>query len=402
MMNYYYSFQKLKTYCESQEFKGWDPYDGLNSRFFRNMPFSKLELPRLAWIQFFKRSHINFRPLFGVDKDYNPKGIGLFLNGYCNLYKLAPNENYLQKIIELADLLIKIKNEGYSGVCWGYNFDWQARAFFQPKGTPTVVATTFIASALLEAYRITKRLEYLNTAIDTQYFILKDLNRTYDKDGDFSFSYSPLDKTQVFNASLLGSRLLSQIYGHTKDENLLTEARKSVSFAAKHQQKNGEWAYGTLPFHQWIDSFHTGYNLECIHAYQQYSGDKSFNQVIESGTNYYLKNFFTSKGIPKYYNNRIYPIDVHATSQLIITLSRLKIWDENIDLTKSVLMWTIINMQDPKGYFYYQLKKNFNSKIPYMRWAQAWMFYAFTEFLLNENTSELATNSKVTFQVKRN
>src|SRR5690606_4510588 len=129
-----------------------------------------------------------------------------------------------------------------------YNFDWQARAFFQPKGTPTVVATTFIASALLEAYRITKRLEYLNTAIDTQYFILKDINRTYDKDGDFSFSYSPLDKTQVFNASLLGSRLLSQIYGHTKDENLLTEARKSVSFAAKHQQKNGEWAYGTLPF----------------------------------------------------------------------------------------------------------------------------------------------------------
>ncbi len=315
---------------------------------------------------------------------------------------MAPNENYLQKIIELADLLIKIKNEGYSGACWGYNFDWQARAFFQPKGTPTVVATTFIASALLEAYRITKRMEYLNTAIDTQYFILKDLNRTYDKDGDFSFSYSPLDKTQVFNASLLGSRLLSQIYGHTKDENLLTEARKSVSFAAKHQQKNGEWAYGTLPFHQWIDSFHTGYNLECIHAYQQYSGDKSFNQVIESGTNYYLKNFFTSKGIPKYYDNRIYPIDVHATSQLIITLSRLKIWDENIDLIKSVLMWTIINMQDPKGYFYYQLKKNFNTKIPYMRWAQAWMFYAFTEFLLNENTSELATNSKVTFQVKRN
>src|SRR5690606_19392557 len=259
-----------------------------------------------------------------------------------------------------------------------------------------------IASALLEAYRITKRLEYLNTAIDTQYFILKDINRTYDKDGDFSFSYSPLDKTQVFNASLLGSRLLSQIYGHTKDENLLTEARKSVSFAAKHQQKNGEWAYGTLPFHQWIDSFHTGYNLECIHAYQQYSGDKSFDQVIESGTNYYLKNFFTSKGIPKYYDNRIYPIDVHATSQLIITLSRLKIWDENIDLIKSVLMWTIINMQDPKGYFYYQLKKNFNSKIPYMRWAQAWMFYAFTEFLLNENTSELATNSKVTFQVIRN
>src|SRR5690606_32971648 len=173
-----------------------------------------------------------------------------------------------------------------------YNFDWQARAFFQPKGTPTVVATTFIASALLEAYKITKRLDFLNTVIDTQHFVLKDLNRTYDKDGDFSFSYSPLDKTQVFNASLLGSRLLCQIYPHSKDQNLLIEARKSVSFVAKHQQENGEWAYGTLAYHDWIDSFHTGYNLECIHAYKHYSEDESFDHVILKGLNYYLKNFF--------------------------------------------------------------------------------------------------------------
>lgn len=385
-MNYYYSFQKLKAYCEGQEFKGWDPYDGLNSTFFKNSPFSKMEIPRLVWIQLFKRNPINFRSLVGIEKDYNPKGIGLFLHGYCNLYKLAPNDDYLEKIVELGNLLLKLRTDGYSGSCWGYNFDWQARAFFQPKGTPTVVATTFIATALLEAYKITKRLDYLNVVIDTQHFVLKDLNRTYDKDGDFSFSYSPLDKTQVFNATLLGSRLLSQIYTYCKNENLLFEARKSVSFAAKQQKEQGEWAYGTLAFHQWIDSFHTGYNLECIHAYKHCSGDESFDNVIEKGLKYYLANFFTKNGIPKYYNNRIYPIDVHATSQLIITLSRLKVWNEHIDLIKSVLLWTIINMQDPKGYFYYQLKRKFTSKIPYMRWAQAWMFYAFSEYLLNEQT----------------
>jgi hypothetical protein len=26
------SFKKLKDYCEKENFKGWDPYDGLNSK----------------------------------------------------------------------------------------------------------------------------------------------------------------------------------------------------------------------------------------------------------------------------------------------------------------------------------------------------------------------------------
>lgn len=378
------AFATLIEYCESQQFKGWDPYDGLNSKFFQAMPFSKYRLPRLAWIQLFKRNPINLRQLVGISKEYNAKGIGLFLNGYCNLYKNDPQDEYLDKVNELADIVLQLQSKGYSGSCWGYNFDWQARAFFQPKGTPTVVATTFIASALMEAYEITNNQSYLDVAIDTQHFILKDLNRTYDNDGDFSFSYSPLDQTQVFNASLLGSRLLSQIYTYTADGALLEAAQKSVTFACKHQQKNGAWAYGTLPFHQWVDNFHTGYNLECIAAYQHHSGDDSFNETMEKGLAYYLDSFFTEEGVPKYYNNQTYPVDVHTTSQLIITLSRLDRWKENKDLIEKVLSWTITNMQDKKGFFYYQLKKSGNSKIPYMRWAQAWMFYAFSEYFLQK------------------
>lgn len=75
---------------------------------------------------------------------------------------------------------------------------------------------------------------------------------------------------------------------------------------------------------------------------------------------------------------------MHTTSQLIITLSRLGKWEENRELIEKVLSWTITNMQDKKGFFYYQLKETGNSKIPYMRWAQAWMFYAFSEYFLHE------------------
>ena len=35
------SFKKLKLYCEAEGFKGWDPYDGLNSKVFQALPWLK-------------------------------------------------------------------------------------------------------------------------------------------------------------------------------------------------------------------------------------------------------------------------------------------------------------------------------------------------------------------------
>jgi rhamnogalacturonyl hydrolase YesR len=376
------SFQKLKNHVESEKFKGWDPFDGLNSRFFQSFPLLKnYKWPRLAWLQFFKRSPLNFRKLFLVSKQYNPKALGLFLTGYCNLYHDNPNQKYLKNIQFLADKLIELQTKGYSGACWGYNFDWQARAFFQPKNTPTVVATAFITEALLEAYKITNHNSYLKTAISAKDFILNDLNRSYDDENNYCFSYSPLDKTQVFNAGLLGAKTLSLIYAHTHEKYLLTEARKVINFVVKHQQDDGAWSYGTLPYHQWIDNFHTGYNLEAIYMYQQISGDKSFNSHINKAFSYYINTFFTSEGKPKYYHNQLYPIDIHAPAQLLVSLSKMNKFFDNIELINKVINWTIENMQAKNGGFYYQKKKFFTSKIPYMRWSNAWMFYSLTYYL---------------------
>jgi len=117
-----------------------------------------------------------------------------------------------------------------------------------------------------------------------------------------------------------------------------------------------------------------------------YSGDKSFQTHIDKGLHYYLENFFLKDGTPKYYDNKTYPIDIHAPAQLVVTLSRLGVLQEHKVLVKKVLNWTVEHMQDfNKGYFYYQLKQGLSSKIPYMRWAQAWMFYAFSFLEGKEN-----------------
>ncbi len=385
--NKLHSFEKLRYYCEAEGFKGWDPYDGLNSKVFKFFNLDKVQFFRLAWIQLFKRNPINLRTIMEVPKEYNPKGLGLFLTGYCNLYAADPKEEYIEKINFLATTLIELKTEGFSGACWGYNFDWQSRAFFLPKNTPTVVATSFIASALLDAYEITKNADYLDIALSSVDFVLKDLNRTPKKEG-FIFSYSPFDNTCIYNASLLGSKLLSRIYSYTKEETLLDAARSSVLACVNAQRKDGAWMYGELNMQNWVDSFHTGYNLECISEYQKYSGDTSFQDNIDKGLEYYLKYFFLDDGTPKYYDTKIFPIDIHAPAQFISTLYQLNVFKKNKTLADKVLTWTIQNMQDEKGYFYYQLKQGISSKIPYMRWAEAWMFYAFSFYFLGSGDDQ--------------
>ena len=385
------SLNKLIGYCEKEQYKGYDPYDGLNSKLFQSLPvLPKKRFPRLAWIQLFKKLPVNLRPLVGVKKDYNAKGLGLFLTGYVNLAKMEGLEKHISHIDFFANKLIELKSPGYSGNCWGYNFPWEAKAFYQPRFTPTVVASTFVANALIDAYEVTGNEKYLAEGLSTKDFVLKDLNRTVNSNGNLVFSYSPMDRTSVFNASLLGARLLARAYYYLKDEELLDTAKKAVAYCCEYQNEDGSWYYSTLPFHQWIDNFHTGFNLECMIDYRKYTGDHSFDSYIDKGMKYYLETFFDEHGRSAYYSNSLYPIDIHAPSQLFVTLHKAGIFRQNKDLAERVLNWTVSNMQSKEGYFYYQKRKYFTNKIPYMRWSQAWIFYGLTYYLLNENTSSVS------------
>lgn len=389
------SFKSLKSYCEKEEYKGWDPYDGLNSKVFQALPYFKNSaFWRLCVIQGFKRCPINLRPLLGVKKDYNAKGIGLFLQGYCNLVKavrqnpglakdLGTEEELTGKVNEVAELLISLQSKGdYHGACWGYNFGWQAKLlFYFPPYTPTVVATNFCATALMEAYEVTGKREYLDIALTSAEFVRQDLHRT-EHEGGFLFSYSklPLNK-EVLNASLLGSRLLSFAYKYTRNEEYKELAEKSVSACCNLQEEHGEWIYGLANGQKWYDSFHTGYNLDALIAYEENTGDTKYHAYLEKGLKYYLENFFEDDGTPKYYNNQTYPIDIHCPGQLMVTLKRLHRYEDNQELAEKVMDWTIKNMQDRKGYFYYQMKKGMSSKISYMRWSNAFMFCAMSYLL---------------------
>ena len=86
-------------------------------------------------------------------------------------------------------------------------------------------------------------------------------------------------------------------------------------------------------------------------------------------------------GLPKYYHDSIYPIDIHSPTQAIVFFSRMG--NDYVELTDKIIQWMIRNMLDKRGFFYFQKRKHYTNKIPYIRWGQAWAFHALTEYYLN-------------------
>lgn len=370
--------QALLGYIESKDYAGYDPYDALNSPLL-NVLSRTSKWMRIVFTQGLKRFPANVRPILGIRRAHNPKGIGLFLWGYSKLYKVEKQPEHLARIEYLLSLLDKLKSQGYSGYCWGYNFDWQTRTVYRPKYTPTVVNSAFIGHALLDTYRYTAKQRALDMAISIKDFILNDLNRK-EEDGTICFSYTPIDYTTVHNTNLLGASLLIRLHKYTGDVKAKDAALSSLAYSAKYQREDGSWYYADADFCRYVDSFHTGFNLQSILYFLEEGFAEEYRSTFEKGIRFYVENFFLEDGTPKYYHNCIYPIDVHSPSQAIVFFSVLG--PKYRSLTDRLIKWMLQNMYSPRGYFYFQKTKYYTNKVAYMRWSQAWTFHALTEYIL--------------------
>lgn len=383
------SFNRLKNVLESipieERFKGYDPFDGLNSPIINKTFLGKNRFLRLVWVQLFKRNPINFRKIVGIKRQENPQALAVFLSAYCQLHKSDEKEEYIKTIHYLANRIITLRQHQWSGACWGYPFAWQARAFYQPENTPLIIPTAYCFNALLDAYEITKTEEYKRLALTTANFVLNDLNRNGDQDL-FAFSYSPEDNSVVYNASLMASQILARCFKYTSNTSYKEAALASVQFCVNAQNQDGSWTYGKKSFHQWIDNFHSGYNLVCLMDYRDFCSDERFNSNIENGFDYYINTFFTEDGFSKYYSNSKFPLDVNNPAQLVITLAKANKINTHKSLINRIINTTITQMQSNKGWFYYQKNKWLTNRILYLRWSNSWMFYAFSLLSKNDNS----------------
>lgn len=370
------SITQLSRWLEVHDYRGYDTFDGLSSPILRPLTFETRFL-RTVLLQGVRRFPVNLRPILGIRREHSSKGMGFLARGFLRLYQVTGEKLWADRAEMALRWLVEHQLKGYSGACWGNHFDYQSRGFYLPKGVPTVVWTSLIGHAFLDGFEHLGRDEYLKTAVSACEHIVKDLDRLQDGEG-VCISYIPRGKTWVHNANTLGASLLARTYSHTRNELYFDVAQKAIRYTAQYQRADSSWYYGEKENLHWVDSFHTAYVLDCLRHYSLSTSDKQFDGVMKDGYEYWKRTFFLEDGTPRYYAEKTLPLDIQCSSQAIDTLVFFHDVDpDSVQLAVKVALWTIHNMQDPSGYFYYRRYSQWLvNKTPTLHWGQATMLCA--------------------------
>lgn len=370
------SLRRLSDWLDTNRYEGYDTFDGLNSRLLRPFTFNN-SLLRTVLQQGVRRFPINLRPILGISKSHSTKGMGFIARGFVRLHKATGDGVWRDKAESVLNWLIANQSPGYSGACWGNHFDYQSRSGFVPKHVPSVVWTSLIGHAFLDAYEHFRIGRFLDVAASACEFIERDLS-TFAHGGLQCINYFPISHHQVHNANTLGASLLARTYSFTQKQSYRDLAEKAIQYTAKHQRPDSSWYYGEAPNLRWVDNFHTAYVLDSFKHYRDATGDDRFQEQTFRGYQYWKDTFFLADGTPRYYNHKTMPLDIQCSSQAIDTLVFFRSHDpESLKLALRVAKWTIENMQDRTGYFYYRRYwGGIVNKTPTLHWGQATMLSA--------------------------
>jgi len=373
--------------AERAQFAGWDPYDGLNGKLFRATPLFKIPFARQAWIQLVKRSPINLRPLTFQKPEVLAKGVSLFAMGSWRLATaadaagdLAAGDAWRRRGADLLTRLTALRSPGWDEICWGYPYDWQSRAFFQPRDCPNLICSVFGAMAF------ERRMDGGAAAAvpdEVSRFVMSALART--EDGAGYITYTPTTNTRVHNVNMLGAALLARSAKRTNDKRLAAFAAESMRFSVERLLPNGSWPYGESPNQAWVDNFHTGYNLVALEDYRRTTDDTGMDRALEKAYHYWDTTFFKPDGAPSYYDNSHWPIDIHCCAQAILTwLDLARLDTEAHAKARRTAEWTMKHMWNGR-HFTFQRGAWWRNDVKQIRWGQAWMFWALSELVAAES-----------------
>jgi hypothetical protein len=368
--------EAVRAWIETRDYAGFEPYDLLNS------PFLQSRALRSNWIApWFIQAGRRFggsslRRWLKVPNSKNPKALALCIIAYCDLYRLGIAGS--EQLRQLKEELRNLRSPGEAYFCWGYDWDFVSfRGTKLPKFSANSIATCFVADGLLDIAETVGDPDALAMAQAAGEFIVRRLNRSVDSPRETCFSYTPDDHTRIYNSSALAGALLARLSTIADWKKGRELAERSMRYIAQQQLPDGSWRYGASRMQNWIDGFHTGYNLCALSRYQRYAGDPSFEANLERGYEFYKKNLIREDGAAKYLDRRIFPIDIHACSQAILTFCEFHERDpEALSWAKKTAHWTLKNMRAGDGSFFYQRHRRWTDRTPYMRWGQAWMFAA--------------------------
>jgi rhamnogalacturonyl hydrolase YesR len=372
------SVAMLVSWVENHQYRAYDPGDGQLSPL-RRLTFEKLRLKQVLTAVIL-RTPFNIRPLIGIRPHTSTKGMGYMAWGYVKMYARTADKQFAERARFCLDWLVEHRAPDFKDFCWGNHFDFTTRGGTIPAHSPTIVWSSLIGMSFLEAYHVLGDTKYLEVARSVADWILS-LPRERTASGT-CLSYVAFKQSSIHNSNMLGGALLAKVGGITKHDQTLEVAKSAMEYSCSRLNKDGSWFYGDGSKYHWVDNFHTAYNLDSLKRYCESTGDRDYDDQLKSAFNYFKKTFFEDSGLPKYYHNAVYPVDIQCAAQAIDTLSFFAEDDpESLPLGRKVAAWTIDNMQDQDGHFYYRDLGWKRIKTPMFHWGQGTTFKALAHML---------------------
>lgn len=372
------SAQQVERWVEEHRYRAYDPGDG-DLSFLRYLTCDSHFLRRCLTATVL-RAPFHIRPWIGIRPHTSTKGMGYMAWGHVRMYALSGAQVHRRSAESCFDWLVRHRSPGNEHYCWGNHFSFSTRAGTIPKYAPTIVWTSLIGLAFLEAHEVLGNAHYLDVAASAAEWI-KTLPREQTTQGT-CLSYVAFKQSSIHNSNMLGAALLARVAAHTNDCVALALSKEAVAYSCTRQRSDGAWFYGEAPDYHWIDNFHTGYNLDCLKRYIDSTGDRQFVPHLWRGLQYFKRTFFEASGRPRYYHDKAAPIDIQCAAQAIDTLTYFSVADpESLVLAKAVARWTINHMQAKDGHFFYRDLGWKKVKTPMFHWGQATMFKALAHLL---------------------
>ena len=361
-------------YSEAQQWRGFDKHDALNSPILSGL-LGWSRITRILAIQAVMRSPLNPRRLLLTQPTLNPKGLALFICGLLDREAADGNAAHLVRVGHLLVLLDKMAvKTPAGGVAWGYQYPWQDLGFFAPRGTPNAVVTAFVCEALLAAHRRLRDPALLARVEATLPFFTRDLQRLKDEPDELCLSYMPLPMSmRVLDVSILISSVLAQFALQAGQPQWFAMAQRLARYVVNRQTHYNAWFYTDPPGDSPVrhDNYHTGFILDALDRYMRATGDEHWRPQYTKGLAFYATQLFEPNGAPRWMSDRRYPHDIHGAAQGILTFSRHM--DEYGELACNIARWSLDEMYNAGGRFYYQQTRFYTKTFTQLRWCNAWM-----------------------------
>jgi hypothetical protein len=373
--------ERVLETARADDYAGWSKHDALNARWLERVA-GWSRWPRLVATQTVMRSPVDLRPVIRVRKARNAKGLSLFARALLARHRMTGSERDADEARELLDWLLDHSSTRFPGRAWGYPYPWQDVGFFAPRDFPNRVVTSFVGQALLDGYDTLAHAPYLDAAADAAHFLLHAPTTLFEDDRHRCVSYVPDESVTwiVMDVSALAGAFAARVGMLRDDPALVEEGGRLVRYVVSKQTDEGAWFYSEPPSASHIthDNYHTGFILDAVLQYGVAAGSHEFDAAYQRGLEFYRERLFEPDGAPRFMSDKQYPYDIHGCAQGILTFSLSERHrGEGADFAAKVLDWTLDEMWDPKsGWFYYQKRRRYRTRIRELRWCQGWMSWA--------------------------